>query len=526
MEKFEFSEKMSALAQIRKELASLSDEPLLKDNLKTLEETLRHKDEDETLRVAVCGQYSAGKSTLVHALTNDDTIEIGQDVTTDKVKEYNWNGIKIADTPGIYAGREDHDALSKEYIRKADLLIYMITIQGFTREIGKNFKTLVQGEYADKTMLLMNKRNQEPAENEVNWIRDTRDFLGGDEMLKKFYFSIVDIEDYLIGKKENEPELVAESHFEEFWKKLNNFIDERQLMGKVTSRKNCIDAFLDLYIQDFSQKRAKDEFTRRQKLAINNAISACNKAFSDASLRMRTNVRTFKNELVGLLADETIKEFQTKAENAELALEAILDDPVLKNDIETAVKDLQSAMEGIDFDATQYEEELKRLAAKFHGANTDMGGTIDLGPLKSGMQGISKYLSTLTKDGLVKFVHFFGGKFKPWGATKWLNWLKGAGKWLGPLAALVDVASLIMDKKHQEEMAGHRRELSNMFSEIENGISAELDKVKDDDGFLIKSLKRELESIEQREAEQEALHAHKEGLLATLKGIKSRLALI
>ena len=91
----------------------------------------------------------------------------------------------------------------------------MITIQGFTREIGANFKKLIQEKYIDKTMLLMNKRNQEPAENEQNWRRDTCDFVG-DQVLSKLYFSIIDVEDYMTGVRENIPELVAESHFDEF----------------------------------------------------------------------------------------------------------------------------------------------------------------------------------------------------------------------------------------------------------------------------------------------------------------------
>ena len=123
MEQLEFTQKTSQLNKILKELEDIGQDALLAKDFGQLKQTLKQKDEDETLRIAVCGQYSAGKSTLVQALTDDQTIKIGQDITTDKVQEYNWNGLKIADTPGICAGRQDHDALSKEYIRKADLLI-------------------------------------------------------------------------------------------------------------------------------------------------------------------------------------------------------------------------------------------------------------------------------------------------------------------------------------------------------------------------------------------------------------------
>ena len=534
MEQFEFSEKMNKLAAVRKELAAFGQDDLLKDNWQELENTLKQKDADECLRIAVCGQYSAGKSTLVHALTNDDTIAIGQDVTTDKVKEYNWNGLKIADTPGIYAGREDHDALSKEYIRKADLLIYMITIQGFTREIGNNFKSLVQGEYADKTMLLMNKRNQEPAENEPNWIRDTRDFLGGEEQLKKFYFTIVDIEDYLIGKKEHEDILVAESHFDEFIEKLNRFISERELMGKVTSRRNCIDGFLNLYIQDFSQKHERDEFTRRAKTALNDALRACDKAFHDASIRMRSGIKEMKNNLLGLLADETIQQFKTEADQMQLNLEILLNDQQLTNDLEEVVAQLKRDTDDIAVDASQYETRLADLARRFKGGNIDIGGTIDLGPLKTGMANLGEYLSTITKDTVKSIAKIIGHKFSWFGAGKCVKFLQGLGKLFGPLTTLVDFMQLATDQMHQQEMENKRKELANTFNEIEEGIQAELDKVKNgiltEDGesnaSLYSSLKKELAKIEQQEEAQIQLQKHKEELLERLKDIQRKLATI
>ncbi|NLZ64482.1 MAG: hypothetical protein GX902_11810, partial [Lentisphaerae bacterium] len=263
MKNFEFVEKSNELNDIRNQLKDLQSEPLLKDGLEEIEKKLAAKDADSRLNIAICGQYSAGKSTLVYALTKDETIKIGQDITTDEVKTYPWNDLLIADTPGIYAGRPDHDERSLNFIQKADLLIYMITIQGFTREIGANFKKLIMEKYLGKTMLLMNKRNQEPAENEVNWRRDTILFLGDEEIAKKLYFTIVDIEDYLIGTDENIPELIEESNFENFISQLNLFVKEKGLFGKLLSRINIMDAFLSLCIEDFSKSHVQDDFTRR-----------------------------------------------------------------------------------------------------------------------------------------------------------------------------------------------------------------------------------------------------------------------
>ena len=62
----------------------------------------------------------------------------------------------------------------------------------------------------------------------------------------------------------------------------------------------------------------------------------------------------------------------------------------------------------------------------------------DLSFIKSICDKLAKLLGGLTKDGLIKIVHFFGGKFRPWGAVKWLKWLKAAGPILQTAAMITD----------------------------------------------------------------------------------------
>ena len=521
MDKFEYSEKNRQFMSLRNKLREYEGDSLVGASVRKLEESLREKDADGALKIAVCGQYSSGKSTLVHALTNDDTIAIGQDVTTDKVKCYEWSGMQIADTPGIYAGRQEHDALSLEYIKKADLLIYMITIQGFTREIGANFKSLVLSKYADKTMLVMNKRNQEPAENEPNWVRDTREFLGGDEMLRKFYFSIVDIEDYLIGTKENIPELVEQSNFDEFLGRLNAFVKDRELLGRLVSRINIADAFLSMYIDEYSHSPEMDDFTRRQKVAVQRAITAMNKAISDESIRMRQEVKAMKHRLVGLLADETMNEFKIAMDNVEPELEKLLAPSALEERFSEIVSSLEQEMRDVEHDALAYDARISALAQKFHGV--DVGNAIDLGAFKSGLQGVSRALGAITKDGLVKFVHLFGGKFKPWGAVKCMKWISKAAPIISILGNVIDLVQLAKDQQHQRELEDARREILESFGEVENGIGSQLEEIKNAEGSLGYALNKLMDNICERERRQQQEREHKKQLLEKFTVLKNEL---
>jgi predicted GTPase len=65
--------------------------------------------QDEPWNLVATGEYNAGKSTLLMALTGDPAIEIDADVATDVATEYRWNDILLVDTPGVGVGRDLHD---------------------------------------------------------------------------------------------------------------------------------------------------------------------------------------------------------------------------------------------------------------------------------------------------------------------------------------------------------------------------------------------------------------------------------
>ncbi|MDJ0338686.1 GTPase [Cryobacterium sp. PH31-O1] len=83
--------------------------------------------------LVVTGQYSSGKSTLIRALTNGGAdVVIGSGVTTDAVKEFDWDGdVRLVDTPGVHAGRPHHDERAEEALQAADLVLFAVTVELF-----------------------------------------------------------------------------------------------------------------------------------------------------------------------------------------------------------------------------------------------------------------------------------------------------------------------------------------------------------------------------------------------------------
>ncbi|MCZ2811804.1 50S ribosome-binding GTPase [Modestobacter sp. VKM Ac-2979] len=79
------------------------------------------------------GYHSSGKSTLIEALTDRRfNIPIGSGVTTDAVAEYDWDGdVRLVDTPGVHAGRPQHDERAEQALQAADLVLFAVPVELF-----------------------------------------------------------------------------------------------------------------------------------------------------------------------------------------------------------------------------------------------------------------------------------------------------------------------------------------------------------------------------------------------------------
>lgn len=124
----------SVLTDVRDVLATSSDE------------RVRHlagrvpQPNDDPWRLVATGEYNAGKSTLLRALTGDPDIRIDADVATDRATEYQWNQILLVDTPGVGAGREIHDERAEVAVRAADLVLFVLTVALFDDITERHFR--------------------------------------------------------------------------------------------------------------------------------------------------------------------------------------------------------------------------------------------------------------------------------------------------------------------------------------------------------------------------------------------------
>lgn len=95
--------------------------------------------------VTLFGRTMAGKSTIREALTGGDggTIGKGAQRTTRDVREYEWNYLRVIDTPGIGAYEGEEDRLSAmAVIEETDLVLFLVSSDGLQEASFEGMRAL------------------------------------------------------------------------------------------------------------------------------------------------------------------------------------------------------------------------------------------------------------------------------------------------------------------------------------------------------------------------------------------------
>lgn len=84
----------------------------------------------EKFTVMLFGRTMAGKSTIREAITGGDGSTIGQGAqrTTRDIKEYEWQNLRVVDTPGFGAwGGEEDTAIAHSIVEESDLILFLLS---------------------------------------------------------------------------------------------------------------------------------------------------------------------------------------------------------------------------------------------------------------------------------------------------------------------------------------------------------------------------------------------------------------
>ena len=422
-----------------------------------LDKDLQEYKQEGLISVAFIGQYSAGKSTIISALTGKRDIKIDADIATDKTASYDWNDIKIIDTPGLFTDREDHDAITYEAIDKADLLVFSLTYMLFDSITVENFKKLAYEKgYAWKMMLVVNKMSDEAgeeAEKIINYRHSLAEALKP-YSLDDFPVCFIDAKDYCDGIDEDDEFLCEISRFETFIRELNQFVERRGSLAKLdTPVRIALSAVNDTqaeltrnsggdstFFEILNQlsRQVKNE-RNRVKIKIQSIALKLAAAIAQEGVELASCVGNITSEIDWEYKQKTVNlEVEKHYEKAGREIQAVFDEAIndIRQEVEAVLqgnlaqayiayieKSLDASVnhigEGINVDALREQFTKLRGIAEFAGANI----------LKNASRG---FLNTAGKTGFLRGMDVAGGglhqavlgigkavgfKFRPWQAV-------------------------------------------------------------------------------------------------------------
>lgn len=483
---------------------------------------------DVVLNVAFVGQYNAGKSSILKALTGNQEIKIDSNICTDDVAAYKWNHIQVLDTPGIHAGRSDHDQTTYSAIDKSDLLIFVITNELFDDVIGKHFQQLAFERHKAKEMLLVVNKMSRDSGTENSKLPSLLPVL--EPMLPEdFNTTFIDAECYLDAideeDEEDKAELLHESNFDSLVKSINSFVEKKGLLGQLTTPLSSMQTAVRNIREAKSVTRPEEkiliELLHRRLAILREGEQRLKSTMNDMLDSTLTKVRECGDELAELISENSTEtEIKSKSEEVESRCKGFVDKLSL-----SYVETVKEHIERVSLELEQLEQSqlakalndaIETIASDVNAEQIDsVSSTINFSEYDPASNERNKKIVKWAKSGLdftsnsakgvnataqnigtaagtsgsvlhngVKVVgKFFGVKFKPWQAVNIAKNIGNVARYLGPVLSIIGIGLQIYDDVKQEEQrttmrdarADIRKEFrliaQNLMRQFEEGIS-------------------------------------------------------
>ena len=123
--------------------------------------------------IFICGEFNAGKSSLLNQLNNQDIARVGFLPTTQEINAYNpegFGGLVFIDSPGTNSIIEQHQELTENYLQQADIILFVTSVERPLSKSEQDFLKIVDRTWARKIIFVINKADL-VADDEAKQIR-------------------------------------------------------------------------------------------------------------------------------------------------------------------------------------------------------------------------------------------------------------------------------------------------------------------------------------------------------------------
>ena len=499
---FEFGEILSATQHLQQDLRAAiarSEDPKVKALSRELDEVriVGASSDAPPLTIAFVGQYNAGKSTILRVLTGREDIVIDSDVCTDTVTAYDWNGVRLLDTPGVHAGHPDHDERTYAVIDRADLLVFVVTNELFDDTIGHHFRELAfNRQHARRMLLVVNKMDQDPGSPETK--RPDIEKVTAPLTVADFRGVFIDARSWLEAQDaddEDRADLLEIANIGALTVALNEFIAERGFAGRLSAplftMRGIAEQALALLSTDFPQERAALDLLHRKRSILLASRGRLRTAMSGLVARAVADIGKYGDEVAEAIepgkTEKEVDELHTAAQaRASARSEGLSDEG--RRCVETEISELRRQLEALrdsvlareltgqiegeapgdvplgDFASPAWQASSKEevladwptKAKKVGNVAKEIGNWAArwaTGPAGEGASafGTAAARGSDAHKAVYNVGKFFGVKFQPWGAVKVARAIGNAGRVISAVGGVLAVAAQIAEDRQQEQ---------------------------------------------------------------------------
>ena len=450
---------------------------------------------DAPVSLAFAGQYSAGKSTILKALTGQDDIAIGAGITTAEIQHYDWEQVTIIDTPGIHTSlRPDHDDRAYEAISKADLLVFVITNELFDSHLAEHYRKLtVDHDKGHETILVVNKMGRHAmgntAESQAVIADDLRAPLQPFTP-EELRVTFTDAASALESREETDPEfremLEQQGNLHSLITNIDDLVEEKGLNARYTTALYAIDQVLQTAIQleptDDPDADALALMYNQNIRAITEARESLNLSILNAIAQATGEIRNVGADLAEHFYPEVSKdEIELAAERAESRVDEIINQLIRQTERQAAeilptlgqrLRDLESSglhqetFRNINSGSQGRDRSgAIRVAASSADRLSGLAGNLAFNStaVARGASGLAQFSGSTAHSMVLNVGHFFGHSFRPWEAVRMASFIGRAAPFLSIAGVVLSVGAQAY-ADHREE---HRsRELQKVREDV------------------------------------------------------------
>lgn len=469
----------------------------------------------ETLRVVATGLYSGGKSTVLRALTGDDSIEIDADIMTSQAREYRWQDVLLVDTPGVRAGIPLHDERADLELRRADFILFVVSVN-LPDDDARDHLDYVCNYLgrAEETILVLNKTSLSAADPAVRQreLSDLTDRLG-----LHLPIVMIDARDVLraeAASDEDRTDLLTRSRFDTLVAEMNRLTRERGAGARLASPLHSLTVALDeadaLLSDPGWERDARRLLTSRSAMVESGRARLLNR-MTTLEAGARRDIEELGEKLAealtfdgGGITEAQRSAFITSAKERAVQLlsdigeefertGAWLDSQGRQIERGPALEALKLwiDVDAVDLSDASMDDMARQGAPGSEGRWAARGRDAKSWSAKASFAGtwIAKQMADPSKGPghamIIEFGHFFGHKFRPWEAVRWAGRIGKAGEIAAKWAPLIGVAAELAGQAIDEAVERKRlAELRAAQDEIRGEVSSAAD-------FLIARVREE-----------------------------------